>query len=213
VSRPGVTTAVDAVAADLAERILSGDLPPGARLREQALTEHYDVARHTIRAALRALAARRLADVEPHRGAHVRLLDEQALQELFELRAALEVEAARLLAERHGLDPLPPEVLAAGRGLAAACSATEPDRARIDAAHTGLHHALVAAAGSARITQVHAQLGAESRLALVQSRAALPIGDLARTHADLLARLATDGPDVLRAHLRHGRDAASVHPA
>ena len=51
-------SAVDALAEALRNRILEGDLPPGTPLREEALAGEYDVARHTLRSALRALRAR-----------------------------------------------------------------------------------------------------------------------------------------------------------
>lgn len=201
-------TQVDRLTKDLRSRVLSGDLPPGHRLREEALAGEYGLARHTVRAALRALAAQRLAVVEPHRGARVAALDASALRDLFELRAALEVEAARLLAERRGLDPWPGEVVAAAAALDAACGATEPDRAAVDAAHAALHHALVAAAGSPRITAAHSGLELESRLALVQSRRTLPVDRMAVIHRDLLDRLRTDGPEALRRHLHEGAELA-----
>lgn len=197
-------TQVDRLAAVLRARVLAGDLPPGHRLREEALAAEHGVARHTVRAALRALAAQRLAVVEPHRGVRVAALDGDALRDLFELRTALEVEAARLLADRHGLDPWPPGVEAAAAALDAACAVRVPDRAAVDAAHAALHHALVAAAGSPRITAAHAGLEAEGRLALVQSRAALPVDRMARLHRDLLAGLRAEGPDALRRHLHEG---------
>jgi len=208
-SRPAVTTAVDAVAAELRRRILTGDLPPGARLREAALAGEFDVARHTLRAALRALAAEHLVTVEPHRGAHVAVLDEPQVTALIELRAALEVGAATLLAERGGLGPpWPDAVERAAAALESACAAPDPDRAAVDAAHAALHHAVVAAAGSDRITAAHAGLAAESRVVLLQSREALPVERMAALHRDLLDRLATEGPAVLWAHLREGARAA-----
>jgi DNA-binding GntR family transcriptional regulator len=196
------------VAADLRARILSGELPPGSRLREEALADRYEVARHTLRAALRALAAERLAVVEPHRGVRVAALDDADLLALFELRAALEVEAARLLAERGDLSALPDAVLTAAAVLDAACAEPTPDRAAVDAAHAALHHALVVASDSPRIIGAHAALDAESRLALVQSRSALPVDRMAAVHRELLADLATLGPDALRRHLHAGRLAA-----
>lgn len=201
-------TQVDRLAGQLRDRVLAGDLPPGHRLREEALAAEYGVARHTVRAALRALAAQRLAVVEPHRGARVTALDAAALRELFELRAALEVEAARLLADRHGLDPWPGDVEAAAAALDAACAAPEPDRSAVDAAHAALHHALVAAAGSPRITAAHAGLELESRLALVQSRGTLPVARMAQIHRELLERLRAEGPDALRRHLHEGASLA-----
>jgi DNA-binding GntR family transcriptional regulator len=208
-SRPAVTTAVDAVAAELRRRILTGDLPPATRLRETALAAEFDVARHTLRAALRVLAAEHLVTVEPHRGAHVAVLTEPEVRALIELRAALEVGAAALLAERGRLaPPWPDDVERAAAALEAACAAADPDRAAVDAAHAALHHALVAAAGSARITAAHAGLAAEGRVVLLQSREALPVERMAALHRDLLDRLPAEGPDALWAHLREGAAAA-----
>jgi DNA-binding GntR family transcriptional regulator len=209
--RPAVTTAVDAVAAVLRRRILDGELGPGARLRETALSAEFDVARHTLRAALRVLAAEHLVTVEPHRGAHVTSLDGDQLQALIELRMALETGAAALLAERGALGPpWPAEVERAAQALEAACAAPEPDRAEIDEAHTALHHALVRAAGSPRITAVHAGLTAESRVILLQSRTTLPVERMAAAHRELLDRLHRDGPAALREHLREGAAAAGA---
>jgi DNA-binding GntR family transcriptional regulator len=50
--RPSV---VDALADALRARVLSGDLAPGAAMREAALSTEYDLSRHTLRAALTAL--------------------------------------------------------------------------------------------------------------------------------------------------------------
>jgi DNA-binding GntR family transcriptional regulator len=221
-----VTTAVDAVALKLRAAILDGALAPGVRLREEALSERFQVARHTLRAALRALAAERLVMIEPHRGARVATLDGPQLKALFELRTALEVEAARLLAERCTLPPWPADVEAAAADLDRLCAAFEvatgpadatagamamatagrpPSRADVDVAHLALHHALVAAAGSPRITQAHAALAAENRLVLLQSRDNLPVSRMAELHRDLLEQLPRLGPEVLRTHLAQGQ--------
>ena len=62
---------VDAIAAALRTRILDGELGAGERLRELELAEAYGVARHSLRSALRALAAEGLVAIEPNRGARV----------------------------------------------------------------------------------------------------------------------------------------------
>ncbi len=97
-----MTTTVDAVTEGLRGEILSGERPAGARLVEQELCAHFGVARHSLRAALRALQAEGLVQVETNRGARVAHLDVQDIVQLYELRTALEVEAARLALERHG---------------------------------------------------------------------------------------------------------------
>ena len=83
-----LTSTVDALAAALRPRILEGELPAGARLREQELSDDYGVARHTLRAALRALAAEGLVRIEPNRGASVASLGTAELHDIADLRIA-----------------------------------------------------------------------------------------------------------------------------
>ena len=123
------TSTVDALAAALRREILDGELPAGAWLRERELCEAYGVARHSLRAALRTLAADGLVRIEPHRGARVAQLTRDDVRWLYELRAALELEAAHLALERNG-GRLPPEVHAALERLQAACAATTRPGAR-----------------------------------------------------------------------------------
>ncbi|HEU5156477.1 MAG TPA: GntR family transcriptional regulator [Streptosporangiaceae bacterium] len=61
------------IADELGKMIESGRLVPRAQLPTEArLRERYDVSRHTIRDALRLLAARGLIDIQPGRGIFVR---------------------------------------------------------------------------------------------------------------------------------------------
>jgi DNA-binding GntR family transcriptional regulator len=191
------STTVDAIADALRADILEGDPPSGAPLREEHLAAAYGVARHTLRAALRALAAEGLVRVEPHRGARVATLEAPDLQGLAELRIALETEAARLALERHD-GHLPAEVHAAQARLAAACA--DAGFAAVAEAHEALHHALVRASGARRIIAAHRALGGELRLFLTQLRPAWD-GDLAAEHARLLEDIEARGPEVLRGHI------------
>ena len=192
---------VDALADALRQEILEGDLPAGAWLRERELCEAYGVARHSLRAALRQLAADGLVTIEPHRGAHVAQLTPDDVRALYELRAALEVEAAHLALERNG-GRLPAEVHAALARLRAACAGDDPPWSAINEAHADLHGAIVAAARSPRIAAAHAALSGEMRLFLLALKPHLPAGRLAEEHAALVRDLERDGPGALREHLR-----------
>jgi DNA-binding GntR family transcriptional regulator len=192
---------VDALADALRREILDGALPAGAWLRERELCETYGVARHSLRAALRALAAEGLVKIEPHRGAHVAQLTDEEVRWLYELRTALELEAAHLALERNG-GRLPPAVHAALDRLQRACQGENPRWSQINEAHSGLHAAIVEAAHSPRIEAAHAALSGEMRLFLLALQPYLPADRLATDHAALVAGLERDGPAVLREHLR-----------
>jgi GntR family transcriptional regulator len=61
------------VADDIAARIASGELAPGARLRaERELAEYYEVAYGTVRRAMKVLRERALIETVHGRGTFVR---------------------------------------------------------------------------------------------------------------------------------------------
>ncbi len=191
-------TAVESVAAALRGEILSGERPAGERLVEQDLCARYGVARHSLRAALRTLAAEGLVRVETNRGARVAHLDAEQITELYELRTALEVEAARLALERHG-GRLPAGVHVALAEFQRACEAGV--WGAINDTHADFHGAIVAAALSPRIEAAHAALDGELRLFLNQLEPLWSAEKMAADHAALVRGLERDGPAVLRAHL------------
>lgn len=200
------TTTVDALADALRERIMSGDLAPGRRLIERDVVERYDVARGTVRAALRELEHEGLVTVETHRGAFVRQLDKHGLRELFELRTALELESAHRALAANG-DKLPPEVHEAVERLAAACERKRPSWQRISAAHADVHESIVEAGGSPRIGAAYHQLQQELTLFLLALRPVWTPAEMARHHRSLLRELESEGPAALRRHLEEGEAA------
>jgi DNA-binding GntR family transcriptional regulator len=190
---------VDVLASQLREAILDGELEPGRRLREVELARAHGAARHSVRAALRALAAERLVTLERHVGARVAVLDGPAGRALYELRTALEVEAAHLALRRH--DGLPEAVHRAAAELAAVCRRPDARWSLVSRAHDALHASIVAAAASPRIAEAHAAIGAETRLFLLQVPRHWSFEALADDHLRLVTGLEARGPVALREHL------------
>lgn len=85
----------------LRARILSGELPPGEALRQEAIAAELQVSRIPVREALRELAAEGLVRIEPHKGAVVTELSTNDINELFDLRELLEVDLFRRAIPRH----------------------------------------------------------------------------------------------------------------
>ena len=198
-------SSVETVVEALRKEILDGERPGGQRLVEQELTARYGVARHTLRSALRELAAEGLVRIEPNRGARVTRLTAEEIVQLYELRTALEVEAARLALERN-YGRMPASVHEALATLEQACA--QRAWGPINQAHAALHGAIVHAAASPRIEAAHGALNAELQLFLTQLEPLWSVERMAADHAALVRGLERDGPAVLREHL--GESAAAL---
>ncbi|MBI4046979.1 MAG: GntR family transcriptional regulator, partial [Devosia nanyangense] len=90
----------------LAERIVAGDIEPGARLRQDHIAQEFGASHVPVREAFRRLEAQGLAISEPRRGVRVASFDLSSVREVAEMRAALES-----LALRHAAPRLTPAIL------------------------------------------------------------------------------------------------------
>lgn len=75
----------------LREDILSGYFVSGERLKIAQLVERYNVSQMPIREALQQLQGEGLLIIEPNKGAHVRKVDKQFLESIYEIRQLIEV--------------------------------------------------------------------------------------------------------------------------
>ena len=202
---------VDALAESLRSRILAGELKPGTPLREEALSAEYEVARHSLRSALRTLQGEGIVQIEPNRGARVKSLSPEDVRGLSELRMALEVEAARMALERGG-GRLPGAVHEALDRLLAACRRSRPSWGAVAEAHEALHHAIVLAAESHRLAEVHRQAGAELRLFVLQLPSTWTLERIAGDHVKLVKELEARGAEALRPHIEESTRALLEQP-
>lgn len=85
----------DAIADDLRDRILSGELREGEPIRQETLAAEYDVSRMPVREALKRLNAEGLIQWENNRGGTVTKHSLSEIAEIFDLRTLLEVELFR----------------------------------------------------------------------------------------------------------------------
>jgi GntR family transcriptional regulator, transcriptional repressor for pyruvate dehydrogenase complex len=103
---------VDLAVAQLREQVLSGQWPVGARLpAETELAQGLEVGRSTVREAVRALVHAGLLETRQGSGTYVRSVTPEAgweprlrraaVLDAYEVREALEVQAARLAASRR----------------------------------------------------------------------------------------------------------------
>ncbi|MCQ1849804.1 GntR family transcriptional regulator [Neorhizobium galegae] len=129
----------------LADRIVRGELAPGARLRQDHIAEEFETSHVPVREAFRRLEAQGLAISEPRRGVRVASFDLAEVREVAEMRAVLEV-----LALRHAARHLTPAILDAAEDAAREGDAAADVHAW-EAANRRFHQLILAPCGMKRL--------------------------------------------------------------
>ncbi len=201
-----MSKASDKAYATIRGLILSGELGPGAPLREEALAERCGVSRTPIREALRRLEAELLIRKNESQRSFVADWSLDEVRDTFELRAVVEGLAARRAAERATQSQLE-EMRKCNTLIKKANSSPKPDVNAFLEANRTFHNLIVEAAASPRLATLLATLIEQP----IVWRTAQYYGndELRRSydeHAELLSAFARrDGrwaQDVMRAHIR-----------
>jgi DNA-binding GntR family transcriptional regulator len=100
------STKADDIALMIEEAIVSGELAPGTVLRQEQLSEQFQVSRTPVREALRRLAALGLVSFVPNRGVRVRTISREELHEAFMVRAELESLATEVAVPKFTAEDL-----------------------------------------------------------------------------------------------------------
>ena len=95
-AREGKLPAPELVRVGLRNSILSGELGPGAQLRQDEIAIRFGTSRIPVREALRQLSAEGLVELQPNRGAVVKAYSVEEIVEILEIRIGLEARALRL---------------------------------------------------------------------------------------------------------------------
>lgn len=88
----------------LADEIAAGLIPPGTSLDEQQLADRFGTSRTPVREAVRRLAAEKLVEIRPRRGAVVIEISIERLFEMLEMSAELGALCVRMAT--HRMTPL-----------------------------------------------------------------------------------------------------------
>ena len=157
----------------LREQIVSGGLPPGARIIEMDLSAELQIARATLRQALHHLAQEGLIVLIPYTGWMVVDLTAKDAWELYTLRAALESLAAQLATAK--LDDVGRKKLTAAMARLAKTSTigTLSDAAEADFA---LHETIVGLSGHRRLIEQYRIVSQQVRMFIASSDALMLTG-------------------------------------
>lgn len=141
----------DVVFNTLRQAILTGELKPGERLMEIHLANRLGVSRTPIREAIRKLELEGLVKMIPRRGAEVAQITEKSMNDVLEVRRAMDVLCVELACERISDEEL--------EHLKKACTDFEQavktkDAKRIAQADVALHDIILHATGNMRLIQL-----------------------------------------------------------
>ena len=215
-AEPALVTAQQEAYRYLRDRILSGDLTGDARLNPAEIAELLGISRMPVREALRQLDSEGLVTMRPNRAAQVKRLTAPEVEDLFEIRTALEVMAVRSVMSALTPEALPDLIALMER----------MDRARTDPVewlkrHDDFHEAISALGGRKRLQQELARVHLAIRPYLLMYMKvfdtvempglehtslidALRSGDVARAEETMRMHVANAGEGLVR--FLHERD-------
>ncbi len=196
------------VALRLRQRIVEGQIAPGAKLNERELSEALKVSRTPLREAIKMLAAEGLVELLPNRGAVAAQLNAQDVADTFEVIAGLEGQSGELAAQRI-TEPELAEIRALHYEMLAAYTRRDlPTYYRLNAQ---IHERINAAARNPVLAHTYRTVNA--RLQALRFRSNFDERKWQRAvqeHEAMVERLAArDAPGLralLVAHLEHKRD-------
>jgi DNA-binding GntR family transcriptional regulator len=198
---PPLAAVRERVLEQLRGHIVSGLLRPGDRLVERDLAVRFGVSRVPVREAISILQSEGFVVAESPRRVVVRKLSRTDVEELFDVREALEVLACALAARRAGEDDLRRlESL-----LADTAQAIEAGRlGRVADRSAEFHERIIALAGSGLLSSMIQPLENRLRWLFRQNE---DWARLLREHQRLLAAIASGDPERARqCSLRHVRE-------
>lgn len=184
------------LAESLRSAIAGGELPPGTRLKEQALAEEYGASRPTVREALGTLASEGLLTQIPNVGVLVKELSADEILDAMRVRHTLDMLAATRIIE----DASNGRLNRVEEGLVTYCKAmTSLDESDRLQAHLAFHREIWAASDSEVLLQHWPLTASHISLAIaIESRAHNDRTHDVASHELLVAKLRERNLDEIR---------------
>jgi DNA-binding GntR family transcriptional regulator len=197
------------VAAQIRQRIFSGDFAPGAFVDEVAVCEQLQISRTPLREALKVLASEGLVRQEPRRGSFINEVTEQDLDEIFPVIALLEGRCAHEAAMKASDADLAALMILHERLQKSAKASRINDYYE---ANFAIHEAIILLANNKWLAQVIGDLRKILKLARLQQlhapgRLQQSLSEHMAVFAALQARDPQGAEAAMRTHLTRQREA------
>ena len=190
----------DVVFRTLRRQILMGELKPGERLMEVKLTKKLGVSRTPVREAIHMLEIEGLAKVVPRKGASVSDITEEDLQDVLEVRCALEELAVELACARRSEEDIVSIKRAARAFMEATKTENISEMAEMD---VEFHNHIFSATGNKRLIQLVGNLSERMyryRIEYLKNKAVYE--GLIREHNDIIRYIESNAPSEARGAIR-----------
>ncbi|MTC93708.1 GntR family transcriptional regulator [Providencia stuartii] len=158
--QPVVQTLAVTIAETIRYKITVGELTPGQRLSEAALSEELDISRNTLREVFRVLTQEGLLTYAPNKGVFVSVPDMAAIIDIYQVRRLIECDA---LKQAYAMHP------AVQKMKQAVNEAREQEKMEnwigVGTANMKFHTAIVELSDSEGLIKLYRNIAAELRLA------------------------------------------------
>jgi len=139
------------------EAIATGRMRPGEKICETRLAEDLGISRTPLREAIQTLEAEGFLKLVPRKGAVVSEYSKKDIQDIYEIKAALEGLAARLATENQSSSDLD-KMVDINAQLKAMTLSGEKSVSRFFKLHNQFHDIFLKAAGNERLYQLNCHL-------------------------------------------------------
>ena len=155
-----VQNLTERIAEEIRSQLVNGELTPGQRLSEAALSESLEISRNTLREVFRMLTKEGLLVHEPNKGVSVAVPSMASIIDIYRVRRMIECQALAQAYPMHPALSLMREAVETAKLLRG-----EENWSEVGTANMAFHKAIVALADSERLNEMFSHLLAELRLA------------------------------------------------
>ena len=188
----------------LRRAILTGELDPGERLMEIHLASRFGVSRTPVREAIRMLEQEGLVTLRPARGAVVASISAESVQDVLEVRRAMDVLCASLACKRITETQLE-SLKEACEKFEEAVKAPDKDLTHIAACDVALHDIIIDATANRRLKQLVNNLSEQMyRYRFEYLKDSEIYDQLVKEHSDIYAAIAARDEEA-------AADACGIH--
>lgn len=175
----------------LLAQITSGALKPGDRLIELKIAAEMDTSQAPVREALRELEAIGVVETRRNKGARVRILTNDELRDIYDVRAELEGFASELAAKNsRGLQEILSKVLTSMNDAAG-----KNDALAFAHQNTVFHRTIVEASGNSVLLDHWERLDVQFRTAINVTRGEMDLLEATESHQEIIeAIVSQNGP-------------------